>query len=302
MGSLFNIVVYSSDSSKAVAAAAQTYLMIDTLNTIYSDYLPGSELNRLSAKSGTGEWVKVSLPLYNILSAAYKASEVSEGSFDVTMGPLTKLWRMARQRKAMPHRDSLADAKRRVGFRMMEFSPLKQSIRLKKTGMQLDLGGIAKGETAQRAVVRLRELGFPYALVDAGGDIVAGSVPPGIEGWVVSINLAGSEDVMTRQLLLKNKAVTTSGDIYQYVELNGRRFSHIINPNTGYALTNSRNVTVISNTGITADWLTKACSVLPAETALQLVKRFPFTEVQIAMLKNGKPAYHRSRGFTAYFK
>lgn len=167
--------------------------------------------------------------------------------------------------------------------------------------MQLDLGGIAKGETAQRAYDCLFSLGFPYSLLDAGGDIVAGSVPPGVEGWRVAINLPGSEELMKQQLLLQNNAVTTSGDLYQYVEFNGKRYSHIIDPFTGYALTNSRNVTVISDKGINADWLTKACSILPIKKAMKLISQYPSTEVQIAILENGKPAFYRSPGFEKYF-
>ncbi len=96
MGSLFNLVIFSQDSAEAAKAAAQAYRLIDTLNGIYSDYLPASELNRLCAEAGNGKWIKVSEPLFQILSAARRASEISNGSFDVTAGPLIRLWRKAR--------------------------------------------------------------------------------------------------------------------------------------------------------------------------------------------------------------
>jgi thiamine biosynthesis lipoprotein len=300
MGSLFNLVIYGTDSSEAAKAAAKAYLLIDTLNGIYSDYLPGSELNRLCALSGNGEWVKVSEPLFQILQVAWHAGKLSQGSFDVTAGPLVRLWRKARRDKLLPPTDSITNAKKKVGYRLMEFDTVQKAVRLKKQGMQLDLGGIAKGETAQRVCNRLRELGFPNTLLDAGGDIVTGSVPDGVRGWHVAINLPESEETMRYQLLLHNEAVTTSGDLYQYVELNGKRYSHIVDPRSGYAITNSRNVTIISKMGINADWLTKACSILPVSKALQLVKKFPATEVQIAILKEGKPVYFRSGGFTSY--
>ncbi|MEO5999473.1 MAG: FAD:protein FMN transferase [Chitinophagaceae bacterium] len=300
MGSLFNLVIYNQDSIGAARAAAHVYRLIDTLNEIYSDYLPQSELNRLCSESGNGEWIKVSEPLFHILKTAYYASKWSKGSFDVTSGPLVRLWRRARMEKTMPDKDSLSAARKRVGFRLMELDTTNRTIRLKKPGMQLDLGGIAKGETAQKVYNRLRELGFPHSLLDAGGDIVTGSVPPGIAGWHVAINLPESEELMKYQLLLTNKAVTTSGDLYQYMEFKGKRYSHIINPLSGYAITNSRNVTVISGHGIEADWLTKACSILPVREALLLIKKFPGTEVQIAVLKSGKPIYYRSAGFRSY--
>lgn len=302
MGSPFNIVIYSRDSVAAENAAAKTFIMIDTLNEIYSDYLPDSELNRLCDASGTGEWVKVSETLFTILQNACRASEKSFGSFDVTMSPVIRLWRAARREKRLPDTDSLAAAKQRTGYKFIQFNTEQKSIRLQKPGMQLDLGGIAKGETAQRAYERLCQLGFPFTLIDAGGDIVAGDVPLNVAGWSVSINLPESEDLMNQQLLLRNKAVTTSGDLYQHLELNGVRYSHIIDPATGWALTNSRNVTVIAANGADADWLTKACSILPIKKALKMIKQFSPAEVQIGILENGKPRFYRSPGFTLYLK
>lgn len=302
MGSPFNIVVYSTDSVRAERAAFETFKMIDTLNQIYSDYLPNSELNKLCATSGTEEWIKASEPLFSILQKAYQASESCSGSFDVTMSPVIRLWRTARREKKLPDKDSLNAAKQRTGYKFIELDTANKRIRLKKAKLQLDLGGIAKGETAQRAYSRLCELGFPFSLLDAGGDIVAGDVPPQVPGWRISINLPESEELMNRQLLLRNKAVTTSGDLYQYLELNGVRYSHIIDPATGWALHNSRNVTVIADNGTDADWLTKACSILPINKAMKLIKQFPSSEVQIAVLENDKPHFYRSPGFTSYFK
>jgi thiamine biosynthesis lipoprotein len=300
MGSLFNIVIYSRDSAMAANAAGQVYRLIDTLNLIYSDYLPESELNRLCASAGNNDGLKVSPELFDIVQASYRASELSWGSFDITMGPLVKLWRKARREKLLPHPDSLRAARNLVGYRLIELDSTRKTITLKKAGMQLDLGGIAKGETAQRAYARLGDLGFPHALVDAGGDVVAGSVPEGVEGWRVAMNIPGSEDILSGYLLLINQAVTTSGDLYQHVEISNRRYSHIISPFTGQALSNSRNVTVISRYGVDADWLTKACSVLPVKKALRLLNRFPLAEAQIGVLKNGKPVFSRSPGFNKY--
>ncbi|GAC1421057.1 MAG: FAD:protein FMN transferase [Flavisolibacter sp.] len=297
MGSPFNIIIYSTDSVSAEKAALQTFRLIDTLNEIYSDYLPTSELNRLCARSGSGEWIKVSEPLFTILKTACSASKISSGSFDITISPAIRLWRAARKQKKLPNPDSLAAAMKKVSYKFIEISFVNKSVRLKKAGMQLDLGGIAKGETAQRALIRLRTLGFPFSLIDAGGDLVAGDTPPSVEGWKVSINLPESEELMEQQLLLRNTAVATSGDLYQYLDVNGVRYSHIVDPATGWAITNSRNVTVISKDGTNADWLTKACSILPVKKAMRLVSQFPATELQIAVLKNQKPFYYRSTGF-----
>ena len=301
MGSPFTIVLYSTDSLKANDAASSIFRMVDTLNWIYSDYLPGSELNLLCAQAGTGKWIPVSETLFSILTKAYQASRASRGRFDITLSPVIRLWRTARRGKRLPDPDSLAAALRLTGYKLMQLDPVHRTVRLQKRGMQLDLGGIAKGDVAQKAAARLREQAFPFSLIDAGGDIMAGDVPPGVLGWHVAINLPETESLMDRQLLLRNTAVTTSGDLYQYLEVNGIRYSHIIDPLTGRALTNARNVTVISRNGANADWLTKACSIMPVNEALQLIKRFPSTEVQIGMIENNRLRFYRSPGFEAYF-
>ena len=301
MGSPFNIVIYALDSAKAARAAVEAFMLVDTLNLIYSDYLPESELNRLCARAGTGQWVEVSAHLYSILQKACNAGKASSGSFDITMGPVIRLWRTARREKRLPDRDSIAAAKQRTGYKFIELDVLQKRIRLQKRGMQLDLGGIAKGETVQKVYNALREKGFPFCLADAGGDIMAGNLPPGIAGWRVAVNMPGSEDLMSVPLLLRKKAVTTSGDLYQYMEVNGVRYSHIIDPATGRALTNTRNVTVIADEGADADWLTKACSILPINKALQLIKKFPRAEVQIGVVEQGRLRFYRSPGFAAYF-
>lgn len=301
MGMPFGLIIYASDSAKAAVAAEKAYALVDTLNQLYSDYLPSSELNRLCASAGSGEWVKVSAPLFNIIRTAITASSRCEGSFDITVGPLARLWRKARKEKKFPSPDSLALARQRVGYRFVLIDTLQQRICLMKKGMQLDLGGIAQGDVAQRVYELLRKAGLPHALVDASGDIVAGTTPSGVPGWKVGINLPESEALMNRSLLLQQKSVSTSGDLYQYVELNGKRYSHIIDPKTGLGVTRARNVTVIANDGITADWLTKACTLLPIPRALILAGQFPGVEVQIAILKKGKVHYYRTAGFCRYF-
>lgn len=302
MGSPFNIVIYSTDSLKAAEAASEAFKLIDTLNRAYSDYLPESELNALCEKSNVGKWVPVSEPLFSVLEKAWTAGKRSGGAFDITAGPLIKLWRRARLEKRLPDQDSINAAKKLVSYKSIELDHACRCVRLIKPGIRLDLGGIAKGETAQRSYERLRNLGCAYALVDAGGDIVAGELPIGIDNWKIAINLPETGELMSDRLSLHNKAVATSGDLYQYLEINGERYSHIIDPVSGYAVKGSRNVTVIAADGADADWLATACSILPVRKALKLVEKKPSAEVLIAVLKGNKTYFYHSTGFATYFK
>jgi len=300
MGSPFNIVIYGNDSIKAEVAAKAVFLLVDTLNSIFSDYLPNSELNRLCATAGTGKWISVSSPLFTILKKSKNAALQSKGRFDVTISPITRIWRMARKEGKLPGRDTIAAAMKKVGYQYILLDTISKKIQLTKKEMQLDLGGIAKGETAQRMSDRLRQLGFNSTLVDAGGDIIVADAPAGKPGFTVAINLPQTEALMKKLLVLSNMAVTTSGDLYQYLEVDGIRYSHIIDPLTGWPLTTAKNVTVICADGTNADWITKACSILSPKKALRFAQKMG-AAVQIGMIRRGKPVFYRSNDFNSYF-
>ena len=167
MGSPFNIILYAEDSIRAAHAAQQAFQLVDTLNQVYSDYLPNSELNQLCSTAGSGNWVTVSPVLYSILVSAKAAGNESKGSFDITLSPVIRIWRNARRLKMLPSKESIGLAMQKVGYQLIDIDTLHKMVRLTKPGMQLDLGGIAKGETAQRVSNRLTALGFPFALIDA---------------------------------------------------------------------------------------------------------------------------------------
>ncbi|MBY0456806.1 MAG: FAD:protein FMN transferase, partial [Gemmataceae bacterium] len=174
----------------------------------------------------------------------------------------------------------------------------KKTVQLLTPGMQLDLGGIAKGYAADEALKLLREkFGITSALVAAYGDIACGDPPPGEEAWKVDIApIAKSQK--PRSLKLANQAVSTSGDLEQFVEIGGVRYSHVLDPKTGIGLTGRRSVTVIAPNGITADSMTKAVSVLSPEAALKLVEDTPNTASYIVVLdKDEKPVVTASKRF-----
>jgi len=298
MGSPFTITIYGNDS---MAASAAAFRKADTLNAVFSDYIDSSELNRLSATSGQGRYVVVSAPLFTILQRSLEAARLSKGSFDVTIGPVVKVWRQARKRKVFPNADTLKAALQKTGYRYIHLDSIHQSVWLEKPGMQLDLGGLGKGFVAQAALNLLEEYGFHAAMVNAGGKIVIGQAPPGKQGWMIGINAPGEkEQILPGLLLLQHIAIATSGDIYQYVELNGKRYSHIVDPATGIGLTRSRNVTVIAADGTDADWLATACSVLSFRASLKLIRHFPGAALFVSEIRNGKIVHKSSPHFSNY--
>lgn len=279
MGMEVRLVLFVADSSVARSAAATAFDRIRKLEDTMSDYRDESEVRRLARQPGV--WVPVSPDLFTVLADALRLARLSDGAFDPTVGPVVALWRAARRTGRLPSADSLAAARARVGWRLVELDSLRRCVRLGRPGMLLDLGGIAKGYILDQALLALREQGVSRALLVAGGDIVAGDPPPGQEGW--RIETTGAGEAMKRQAgSLANRALSTSGDSEQFVIIDGVRYSHVVDPRTGLALTNSRRAYVIAGKGVVADGLATAVTVSDSSGIQRLLSEYPGVTVEVA--------------------
>jgi thiamine biosynthesis lipoprotein len=261
------------------------------LDEMLSDYRDTSEVMRLS-RATPGDAVPISDDLMRVLRASQALARASDGAFDVTAGPLTVLWRAARRHHEAPDLAALDDARSRVGYERLQLDEARRTVTLRTAGMQIDLGGIAKGFAADAAAATLATHGVNQALIAAGGDIVVRDAPPGRPGWRVAIAAVESS---TGEITLSNAAVSTSGDAEQFVELNGVRYSHIIDPRTGRALTGRSSVTVIATNGTTSDSLATAVSVMGPEAGLRLVDATPGASARFTRLENGPRLYTSTR-------
>jgi thiamine biosynthesis lipoprotein len=275
MGTTFQVLLYAVDSAQAREAALAAFRRIDTLNAILSDYRDDSELNALCRTAGSGQWVRVSPDLWRVLRISHRAARKSNGAFDVTVGPVVRLWRRARRQHELPADAALSEARGRTGYAYVWYCPLRRAVRLQKPGMQLDPGGIGKGYAVDEALKVLKQNGIEAALVDGGGNLALGAPPPGKAGWQVQIGAMEGDTSQAVTVTLHDVGVSTSGDRYQYVEIDGKRYSHIVDPATGAGLVNQCTVSVIAHNGTQADWLSTAASVLGPAKALRLVKKVP---------------------------
>jgi thiamine biosynthesis lipoprotein len=271
MGTQFKIIVYAADESSAKQAVKAAFARIAELDAIMSDYRPASELMQLCKKAG-GAPVHVSDDLFTVLARAQEVSKRSDGAFDATVGPVVRLWRRARRTHKLPDAEDLAKARSLVGYEKMRLDPRAQTVQLLKAGMQLDLGGIGKGYAADAALAVLKEHGITRALVAASGDIAVSGPPPDAEGWRIGIApLTDPDSKPSRYLLLHDAGVSTSGDAEQYVEIDGKRYSHIVDPKTGIGLVGRMSVTVVAPNDTTADSLTKVVALLGPERGLRVI-------------------------------
>lgn len=270
MGVQTRVVVYAQSEPKAVSACRAAFESIAALEDIFSDYRPDSELMRLCAASG-GPPVKVSDDLFDILRQSLELSCRSGGAFDVTAGPEIRLWRQARKSREFPSLRGLRTARALTDWRLVRLDEKARTVQLLNPGMLMDLGGIGKGFACDRAIQVLRRQGIRCALVEMGGDIVAGDPPPGATGWNVEVANVSDED--ERRQEISNRAISSSGDTEQYVDLDGKRYSHIVDPRTGLGLTDRIAVTVTAPCGALSDALSTALSVLDREKGMELLRR-----------------------------
>jgi thiamine biosynthesis lipoprotein len=275
MGTLFRITLYASGEQAAKDAFRAAFNRIRDLDGILSDYRSDSELNRITT-TAVGRAVRVSDELFTVLAASQDLAETTGGAFDITQGPVVRLWREARKTGRLPDPAALKEAASRSGFRSLHLDPRHRTVTVDKAGMALDVGAIGKGYAASEAIEVLGGLGVHSALVAVSGDLAFSQAPPGQRGWRVAIDAGEAPDVRVPGVLeLVNAAVSTSGSREQHLDINGRRYSHIIDPASGMGLADDITVTVVARHGLESDGLDTAVSVLGAARGLALIESRP---------------------------
>jgi thiamine biosynthesis lipoprotein len=209
------------------------------------------------------------------------------------------LWRRARRQGELPSDERIARARESVGWANVELDPAAHRLRLLARGMRFDFGGIAKGFALDEALRELRRCGVERALVVGGGEMIAGRAPPGRAGWTVELEPFGG-GVEALAIELANAAVATSGDAEQALELGGVRYSHILDPRTGRALTRRTAATVIAADATTSDALATALCVLEPQRGRALVERTPGAHARITALDGEHVESWSSPGFARF--
>lgn len=284
MGTRFSVVCYAENREVAEKAAEKAFSKAVEVNAVCSDYLPESKLSRLPSHP-VNKPIPLSPILYELLDQSRRLAEETEGAFDPTLGSLTKLWRESRANHTLPDAETLKSARASAGWRHFTLDPKARTITLHRENMAFDLGGIAKGYAADLMLETLAKAGISQALITAGGDIRLGDAPPGRVGWKVAVktfDLSGNDEILT----LSNAAVSTSGDLHQSVEIDGVKYSHILDPATGLGLTRRIAASVIADNAKLSDALATAACVLGPDGCESLRKMPGVREVKIRVLQD----------------
>ena len=247
MGTEFTIVAYGSNTGLLEAATEEAFDEVKRIDTMLSNYLPESELSRVNRRAAECP-VKVSQEFFDLLEMCSEYSRQSEGLFDITVGPLMKVWGFYKGSGHLPHRAEVRTALAMVGYRGLQLDRQNRTVRFSKPGMLLDPGGVGKGYAVDRMVDVLRRYGISSALISGGSSSIYGiGRPPGdARGWYVRIRDPRNAGLTAAEIYLKDNSVSTSGNYEKFFWAEGRLYSHIMDPRTGFPSQSVLAVSVVT--------------------------------------------------------
>jgi len=272
MDTIVSITVVCESKDQAENAMEETFASIEHFGNLINFYSDASELSAINRNAGMSE-TKVSPETFNIIEEAIYVAEKSGGSFDPTIGPVMRLWDFTD--KKMPAETAVRQALPMVNYRDIIMDRKTMTILLRKKGMMLDLGGIAKGYAADIAVASLIKEGIPSGLVSIAGDIRTFGLKPDKGPWTIGIKnprQTGDRDEIIAKVRLTEKAISTSGDYERYFIADGKRYHHLLDPKTGFPAVACRSVSVVTDKAVYTDAFSTAIFVLGPERGMKLAK------------------------------
>lgn len=277
MGTAVRVELWHEDETAGRAAIDAVMRDMYRIDRLMSTYKEDSELSRVNREAATRP-VAISRELFDLISRSLEVSEITEGAFDITYASVGQLYDF--RRKTRPSDEILEKALPAIDYRHVLLNKENHSIKFKRQGVRIDLGGIAKGHAVDRAITLLQARGITQAIVSAGGDSRIIGDRRG-RPWMIGVRDPRREKEMAAILPLSDTAVSTSGDYERYFELDGVRYHHIISPASGRPVTGIRSVTVVGQDSTTVDALSTSVFVMGVEKGLSLIESLPDVEAVI---------------------
>lgn len=284
MGTFAKIVAVAMDEQIAKESLEAAFEQLELVDNLMSDYKSDSQISEVN-RDAFNRPVKVSQSTFEVLQKSIEFSRLTDGAFDITVGPLVELYRLSGQNGATPGPEQIAQAKLKVGYEKLELDEQNLTVKFSVDQMKLDLGGIAKGYAIDKAVEAMKQKGAIGGMVDVGGDIRCfGSPPSGSQQWRIGLQDPSdatdfaNKDKILLILHLTDAAIATSGDYRRFTLIDDKKYSHIFNRTTGKSADDFSSVTVISENATDADALATALSIMELEKGLALIEQLPNTE------------------------
>lgn len=246
MGSTYSVVVYGSDEARLRAAVEDASQEARRLDHLLSNYIPASEWSQVN-RQASKQPVRISTELFQLLAACIGYSRESDGAFDITVGPLMKVWGFYKGSGHLPHRAEIRGAMGQVGYQNIVLDSKTSTVRFAKEGIEMDPGGIGKGYAVDKMVAILKEDGITSALVSASGSSIYGlGTPPNQSGWPIKIRDPKDASKSVAEVMLHDNSMSTSGNYEKFFYAEGRMYSHIMDPRTGYPSEGMLAVSVVA--------------------------------------------------------
>lgn len=285
LGTIVEITVKGEEETLAGKAIEQAFREIEKIDDLMSPFKEDSDISRLNRK-GDQEPIKVSQDTFRVIRESLHFSKLSGGAFDITIAPLLNLWDSVRENKQLPGEQELKEVLALVNYRNILLDEEKRKVGFRGKGMNVNLGGIAKGYAVDRAIERLRYWGIKRAIVNAGGDIYLLGRPFDRDFWAIGLRHPRKRGEILGVIKARDEAIATSGDYEKYFILDGKRYSHLLDPHTGKPVEGMLSVTVLAENTLKADGLSTAIFVLGPEKGLELANRLEGVEAIIISHRN----------------
>ncbi len=274
MGSVFEFTLVEKDSATAHLHFQEVIREMDRIENLISEWRPHTQISEVNRNAGIRP-VKVDREVWELTRRALAYSEQSGGAFDISIAALDKVWRFDGSMTGMPSQEAIRKSVERVGYRHIVLDSASSTIFLKKKGMKIGFGSIGKGYAADRGRALMQTLGVTGGIINASGDLSAWGEPRKGKSWKIGISHPFKSSKILKVLQIKEGSVATSGTYEKYAEIDGKRYSHIINPTTGYPSTGLTSVTVMGPTAEFANALSTSVMVMGVKEGKKLLKRFP---------------------------
>jgi thiamine biosynthesis lipoprotein ApbE len=313
MGTVFEVTIYTADKYIAEKAFNDVSQEINRLDYLMSNYKKESVLSELNKNAAAGP-TDCNNELANVIEQSLQYSEITDGAFDITIGPLMKKWGFFKKQGRIPGKEELAATLESVSYKniiieekvkkSLSKNPITiKTVFFKNTGTQIDLGGIGKGYAVDMATRVLKQNGINSALINFAGNIYTFGTPPGKDSWVIGLQHPRKSEGLLGSFEIKDKAVSTSGDYEKFFTINGKRYSHIIDPRTGNPVKGIVSVTIVADNATRADALSTGVFVLGLEKGMALIEKLTDVEgIIIYEDADSKLSTKTSSGMQTLFK
>jgi thiamine biosynthesis lipoprotein len=277
LGSPFELIVVAKDSAQADLFFKESVIEVKRIENLISDWKPNTEVSKINNNAGIQTTV-VSEEVFQLLERAVKISEISNGAFDITFASIEKVWKFDGSLKKIPSEEEIRNSIKKINYKNIIFDKNINSIFLKENGMKIGLGGIGQGYIADKIKEKLTTLGCKSSVINVSGDVFAWGENLKNEDWKIGIINPFNKSEIIAYFPIQNSAVQTSGNYEKFVEIDGKKYAHIINPKTGMPITEIASVSVFAPTTELADALSTAVFVMGVKDGLELINKLKNTE------------------------